>query len=287
MKSLIALIAGTILLISPQMRAGAQDSHAPAIKVLTDLAYKAGAGLSDYERQRCKLDLYLPADRKGFSTLVWFHGGALEGGDKNSSAGIARSLLRSGVALASVEYRLSPTVKYPGYIEDGAAAFAWTHSHIAEYGGNPNRVFIGGHSAGAYLALMVGLDPRYLRAAGLDLAQVAGIIPISGQTMTHQTVRKERGIGPYTIIADDAAPVHFGRKDTPPILMLYADHDMPARAEEDAYFVAVMKAAGNLHVTGKLIPGRDHGSIAGRIVNKDDPARLAILNFIQSESNAR
>jgi hypothetical protein len=99
--------------------------------------------------------------------------------------------------------------------------------------------------------------------------------------MTHYTVREERGIGKFTITADEAAPVHYGRKDTPPMLVLYADHDMAARREENEYFVALMKGAGNEHVTGRLITDRDHGSIASRIANEGDPARLAIVEFIR------
>ena len=75
--------------------------------------------------------------------------------------------------------------------------------------------------------------------------------------MTHYTVHDERGIGKYTVTADEAAPVHFGRKDTPPFLVLYADHDMAARAEENAYFVALMQGAGNKRVTGQMVRRSD------------------------------
>ena len=96
----------------------------------------------------------------------------------------------------------------------------------------PSVIVVGGHSAGGYLTFMIGLDPRYLRAHGLELSAIAGLIPVSGQTMTHYTVRKERGIGQFTITADEAAPVFHVRKDTPPMLVLYADNDMAARAED-------------------------------------------------------
>jgi acetyl esterase/lipase len=282
MKYLPALLAGALLAWCGQ--AVAEESPAaPPVQVLKDTAYKTGSDLTGYEKERCKLDLYLPPGQKDFPTLVWYHGGGLEGGDKNSAGAMARSLAEAGIAVASVEYRLSPKAKYPSYIQDAAAAFAWTRAHIAEYGGDPRRVFVGGHSAGAYLALMVGLDEQYLKAAGGDLSQVAGVIPISGQTMTHNTVRKERGIGMWTITADEAAPVYYCRKDTPPVLLLYADHDMPARAEENEYLLAAMKAAGNQNITGHLIRNRNHGTIAGDIVNPDDPARLLILHFIQTE----
>jgi acetyl esterase/lipase len=258
---------------------------ADGLKVLTDLPYKTGE-LSDYEKERCKLDLYLPPGEKGFPTLVWFHGGGLTGGSKSGDQAIARSLVKAGVGFATAEYRLSPKTKFPGYVEDSAAAFAWVHAHIAEYGGDPGKLFIGGHSAGGYLTMMIGLDAKYLRAAGLELSAIAGLIPVSGGTVTHFNVRAERGIAHSMIIADDEAPVYYCRKETPPMLVLYAEHDMPMRAEEDALLVAAMKDAGNQRVTGKLILDRTHGSIAGGIAHDNDPARLAILDFIKSPDGA-
>ena len=261
----------------------AADYPAPSKpETLKNLAYKSGDKLNEYEVQRCKLDLYLPREVTSFGTLVWFHGGGLTGGNKDGDATrkIAESLAQAGVAVAVPNYRLSPKAKYPAYIEDAAAAFAWTKAHIAEHGGNPNRLFIGGHSAGGYLTLMLGLDEHYLRDQGLGTSAIAGLIPVSGQTMTHYTVREERGIGKFTITADEAAPVFHARKDTPPMLVLYADHDMVARAEENAYFVAIMKGAGNSHVSGKLISDRTHGSIGNNIANDGDPARVALMEFM-------
>lgn len=259
------------------------------IKVLTDIAYKSGDKLSDYEKERCKLDVYLPADKKDFATLVWFHGGGITGGDKDfeHTPAIARSLAQGGVAVVNVSYRLSPKATFPAYVEDAAAAVAWTFSHIAEHGGDVKKVFVGGHSAGGYLALLVGLDAHYLKDLGMEGSGVAGLIPVSPQTMTHYTVRQERGIGKYTITADEAAPVFHVRKDTPPALVLYADKDMAARAEECAYFVAIMKGAGNQQVTGKMITNRTHGSVGNDIRNEEDAARLAILDFVASISAER
>jgi acetyl esterase/lipase len=267
------------------LMAAAARAEAPAAKArapLINVPFKSGDTLSPYEKERCKLDVYLPASGEGFATLVWFYGGALKGGNKEGTAKMARSLAQSGIAVVVPNYRLSPKVKYPAYIEDAAAAVAWAKAHIAEHGGDPQRLFVGGHSAGGYLALMLGMDAHYLHDVGLEPPAVAGYIPVSGQTMTHYTVREERGSSQYTVTADEAAPVHYARPETQPFLVLYADHDMAARAEENAYFVALMKGAGNKRVTGKLITDRTHGSIAGKIVEKDDPARAAILEFINS-----
>jgi hypothetical protein len=100
--------------------------------------------------------------------------------------------------------------------------------------------------------------------------------------MTHYTVREERGLDKDVIVADEAAPVHYLHKDVPLMLLLYADHDMPARAEENLYLVAALKAVGATNVLQQMILDRDHGSIAGNIPQPGDPAAKAILNFIES-----
>ncbi|HYR59534.1 MAG TPA: alpha/beta hydrolase [Chthoniobacteraceae bacterium] len=266
----------------------AEPAPAPGT-ALADIAYKSGDNLTDYEKERCKLDLYLPADRPGFPTLLWFHGGGLTGGrkDEEFTAKIARFFAGKGIAVAAANYRLSPKTPFPGYVEDAAAAFAWLRAHIAEQGGDREKVLIGGHSAGAYLTAMLGMDVRYLKKFGLEPSVIAGLIPVSAQMMTHYTVRAERGIGRNTIIADEAAPIYFTRKETPPMLVIYADNDMPARQQENAYFVAAQKAADNERVTGLMVGDRTHGSIAGKIPEPDDPAGTAIVEFIETIAKQR
>ena len=288
MKSLPGFTAllGLFFLLAYPLAARADDRT--PIQPIANIAYKTGDNLSEYETQRCKLDLYLPRNGKNFATLVWFHGGGLKGGAKDGgeTPKIARALAADGIAVASVNYRLSPKAKFPAYLEDSAAAVAWVRAHIAERGGDPERVFISGHSAGGYLTLMLAMDSRWLKPHGFTPDSFAGYIPLSGQTMTHYTVREERGIAKETIVADEAAPVFYCRKDTPPMLVLAGDHDMAARSEENEYLVAVLKGVGNMHVTFRQIPDRTHGSIANNIVKPGDPVRKAILDFIAAPTSA-
>jgi acetyl esterase/lipase len=293
MTKLIVFMVAAVLFSAP---ATAESPNSQGIRTLVDVSYKSGDDLTEYEKTRCKLDVYLPANSDKFATLVWFHGGGLKNGDKDGrqiendsvkTVAIAGSLAKSGIAVVSANYRLSPKVTFPAYIQDAAFAVSWAKQNMGMYGGDPNKLFIGGHSAGGYLALMLGMDGQYLTAAGVKLEDVAGVIPVSGQTMTHYTVREERGIGKNQVTADQAAPVHFVRKTSPPFLVLYADRDMAARAEENAYFVAMMQGVGNKNVSGLMIEDRTHGSIASHLVNADDPARKAILEFIQVHSKAR
>ena len=262
------------------------------LRTLRDIAYKDDVvSQTPYEQERCKLDLTLPADAKGFPTYVWFYGGGLKNGGKDLDseycAEIRASLARAGVAVVTPDYRLSPKVKYPAYVDDAAAAFAWTVKHIAAHGGDPRKVFIGGHSAGGYLALLVGMDPERLKPHGLTLGSVAGIAQVSGQVFNHYTVRDERGQARYGITSDEAAPAFHIRKSLPPILTIYAQNDMLSRAEENMFFVTTLKAAGHTENYSLRVDDRDHGTVGHNLRNDDDPARLAILNFIAKQSANR
>jgi acetyl esterase/lipase len=256
-------------------------SRSAEVTILLNLAYKSGGDLSAYERERCVLDLYLPTNR-AFATLVWFHGGGLTGGNKDGCRALGRMFAQEGIALAAANYRLSPKVKFPAYIEDAAAAVAWACAHIPEHGGDVKKVFVGGHSAGGYLTSMLGMNPAYLAKHGLDRSAMAGLLPVSGQMMTHFTVRAERGLATNSITADDAAPIFYTRVDFPPTLIIMGDHDWPARVEENQYFVALQKVAGNRNIRSLQILHRTHGSIAGKIPEPNDPAREAMLKFIRS-----
>ncbi len=237
-----------------------------------NIAYVSKSEKDLYRKERCKLDVYYPAKMKGYSTIVWFHGGSLEGGSKE----VPYELMNKGVAVVAVNYRLSPKAKNPAYLEDAAQAVAWTFTHIAQFGGDPNKIFVSGHSAGGYLTLIIGLDKSYLQRFGIDANRIKGLIPISGQTNTHFTIKKERGL-PYNIpLIDNFAPIHFARTDTPPLLLITGDKNLElmARYEENAQLFAVLRGIGNKHVELYELQGFDHGSVY-------HPACLLMLNWIQ------
>ena len=217
----------------------AQESPASPYRLEQDIPYRNGGELSDYAKERCRLDVYWPTNRPNFPTVIWFHGGALTAGEKSIPAG----LREQGIAVVAAGYRLSPHVKAPEYIQDAAAAVAWTFRHIAGYGGATNRIFVSGHSAGGYLASMVGLDKRWLAAEGIEANRIAGIIPLSPQAITHFTIRSERGIGPTQPVLDELAPLYHVRQDAPPLYLITGDREkeLYGRYEENAYFWRMMK----------------------------------------------
>ena len=245
---------------------------------LNDLPYHPeGAQLSEYQQERCKLDLYYPATQKNFATVVWFHGGGITGGDKH----FPKELLEKGIAIAAVNYRLAPKVKSPAYIEDCAASVAWVFHNIARYGGSPHLIFLSGHSAGGYLASMVGLDQSYLKLHGIDANRLAGLIPFSGHTITHFRIRKERGIPDTRPIIDEFAPLYHVRKDAPPLLLITGDREleMLGRYEENAYLYRMMKVTGHQDVTILELDGYGHG-----IVEAACPLLLKFVHRITKEA---
>ena len=187
----------------------------------------------------------------------------------------------AGIGVASVNYRLHPEVQFSAYVEDAAAAVAFVRRTISKHGGSPDCIFVSGHSAGGYLTTMVGVDNRYLAKHSLSLGSIAGLIPVSGQMVTHSTVRAERGIPRSRPIIDAAAPAYHVGQDVSPLLAVVGGQDLPARAEESRYFVAAMKAAGHKDVNYLEVAGRTHATIANQIGEPNDVAADAMIEFIE------
>lgn len=213
-----------------------------------------------YITSQCLLDLYYPKGAKNFATIIWFHGGGITGGSKE----IPKALTEKGYAVVGVGYRFSPKVTAPAYIEDAAAATAWVFQHIAAYGGSTKLIFISGHSAGGYLGMMITLDKKYLAKYSIDANNIAGLIPFSGQAITHFTIRKERGIKDTQPIIDEYAPLYHVRADAPPMLLITGDREMEllGRYEENAYLNRMMKLAGHQRTRLYELDGFDHGGMA-------------------------
>ena len=231
-----------------------------------------------YINERCVLDVYIPKNVKNFPTVIWFHGGGLTGGQKE----IPEGLKNKGIAVIGVNYRLSPKVNAPKYIEDAAAATAWVFKNIKKYGGREDLVFISGHSAGGYLAIMVGLNKMYLEKYGIDANQLAGIIPFSGQMISHFTIRKEKGIDELDARIDEYAPLHFIRADAPPLLLITGDREkeLLGRYEENTYMARMMKLKGHKETTLYELQGFDHGGMA-------QPAFPLLVNEIKRVEKIR
>jgi acetyl esterase/lipase len=267
-------VVSALVILALVVPALANDA-VPRYETAGDIPYRDGEGLTDYMRQRCRLDVYYPAGAEGFATVVWFHGGGLKAGNRF----VPEQLKGQGIAVVAVNYRLSPQVKSPAYVEDAAAAVAWVFRHIEQYGGSTQRIFVSGHSAGGYLTSMIGLDKRWLAAHDLDADRIAGLVPFSGHTITHFTVRAERGIDGKQPIIDGMAPLYHVRDDAPPLLLITGGRDLEllGRYEENAYLWRMMQVVGHPSTELLELQGFDHGQMAA-------PAHDLLLRFVKKIS---
>ena len=129
-----------------------------------------------------------------------------------------------------------------------------------QYGGNPDLIFVSGHSAGAYLTLMIGLDKRWLKPHNIDPDRIAALLPLSAQTITHMTIRKEHGIPDTQSYVDEYAPLYHVRPDAPPLILMTGDREleMLGRYEENAYLLRMMKIAKHLQTVLYEFDGYGH-----------------------------
>lgn len=233
--------------------------------------------VSEYQKKMCLLDVYHPKIKEKVPVVVWFHGGGLTGGGRE----IPKALKNKGYVIVGVGYRLAPNVKAEVCITDAAAAIAWVFKNIETYNGDPNSIFISGHSAGGYLALMTVMNKELLRKYSIDANKIAGLVPFSGHTITHFTIRSERGIPGEQPIVDEFAPLYYVRKDAPPTLLITGDRqlEMLGRYEENAYFYRMMKVSGHEDITLYEMDGYGH--------DMADPAYPLLLNFVHNKTKIR
>lgn len=249
------------------------------MKVVRNLRY---APASSHPGTLGALDLYLPSKERDFPLLFFVHGGAFVKGDKASLASNAARFVEQGYGVIAVNYRLSPTVRFPAHVEDVAAAYAWVQRNIQKYGGDAGAVFIAGGSAGGYLVALLSLDARFLKKHQLETKTIRGTIAISG-LMNTGPVPPERlkmiwGQDPKTV--RDASPQQHVRKDAPPILFLYADADKEGRKQQNQRTAEMLKQAGHPDVTVKELANRTHDSLRSHLANQNDPGLKLMLNFM-------
>jgi acetyl esterase/lipase len=243
---------------------------------------------SVYDNNKDLLDIYMPKGKKGVPVIVYFHGGALLYGDKSMGKEIGRKLAESGIGLVSVNYRLSPEFKHPTHANDAASATEWVIKNIEAYGGNPKQVFVGGHSAGAYLAALLAIDPSLLKVNDTADFKIAGAILISPFLFVEETARDRIetdsayktiwGNNPDKWLEASVTPHIDSNRDN--ILLIYADGDDAWRKAQNERFAKMMTDVGNLNVTANEVPNRDHASIITAISDNDDQLVNLINQFV-------
>lgn len=260
-RNLIPMLV--LLFASTHWCAAAPAASASGQATVTNISYYSAAALrlaDDYKESQCQLDLRYPTNSPGFATVVWFHGGGLTGGRRHFI-----DLKDPCIAVAAVGYRLSPKAEHPAYLEDAAAATAWVLKNIARYGGDSNKVFVAGHSAGGYLTAMVGMDPRWLAGEGLSNRRLAGLIPVSAQVTTHFKVKKLRGdMGEqFRPLIDEYAPLYYCASNLPPICLVLGDRkiEYKCRVEENDLLAVSLRTLGHKNVEFYELAGLNHGTV--------------------------
>lgn len=252
------ILTAAFIIIAAVSAAAQPHPQDEGYNFIRNISYTSADETDAYRKERCVLDIYYPETDKGFATLVWFHGGGLEGGNKELLDGFRRQ----GFAVVSVNYRLFPKCKCPDYIDDAAMAVAWVFDNIAKYGGNNEQIYVSGHSAGGYLTLMVALAKEYMAKYGVDADKIAKAYPVSGQTVTHYTIRKERGLPDGIPVIDEYAPMTHASRRGAPMILISGDREleMLARYEENAHLQALLKNFGHDSVLYEM-QGFNHVSV--------------------------
>jgi acetyl esterase/lipase len=267
-------------------------SPAQAQDVKRDIPYANPA----HERQ--VLDVYSPANAKNLPVVFWIHGGGWQTGDKSSVQVKPQAFMDKGFVFVSTNYRLWPNVDMGTIVRDVAKAAGWVHRHIAEYGGDPNRILVGGHSAGAQLAALICIDDRYLKAEGVSLDMIKACVPVDGDTYdvpaiieTAETRRRVHGQPPPKAghrekfgndpakHRDYSAVTHVSSgKGIPPFFILHvAEHpDTSAQAQR---LGNALKGAG---VTVTVFGAKEstHNKVNADLGLPDDPATKALYEFL-------
>ena len=282
-------ISTAVLLVVPWF---AMPGRAAEPKVHRDLAY------AEPKDAKQTLDVYAPGVGKALPVVVWIHGGGWQAGDKKEVDEKPQAFVDKGFVFVSVNYRLLPSVDMATIVRDVAKSIRWVHDHIGEYGGDPKRLFIMGHSAGAQLAALICTDDRYLKTEGLSLAIAKGCVPVDGDTYdvpamieTAETRRRVHGLpqakfGHREKFGNDpakhrdfSAVTHVAKdKGIPPFLILHVGEHPDTSAQAQRLGNA-LKLEG-LSVTVFAAKETNHNRINADLGRPADPSTKALFEFL-------
>lgn len=245
------LLAGCQATLFAGLNATARSSGVVATR---DIVYDA--------RHRLALDVYRPADARGAPVVVFFHGGSWKSGKRQWYRWVGEALARRGLVVVIPDYRLWPRVRLGGFMQDAAHATAWAQAHAADYGGDPAALFVMGHSAGAHIGALLATDGRWLRAVGMQPAQLQGFIGLAGPydflPLTDPDFIDMFGTTHAAQLTSQ--PVHYVDGDEPPMLLLQGTADRIVQPRNARSLSAAMARAGETAEL-KLYPDIGHFAI--------------------------
>lgn len=232
---------------------------------------------------RQTLDIYAPRQVVAGSkpVVVFFYGGSWNSGTRAGYAFVGRALAAQGFVTVIPDYRLVPNVRYPAFVEDGAAAVRWTKGHIGQFGGDPGRIVLMGHSAGAYIAAMLAVDDRWL---GADRSAVRGLVGLAGPydfaPFDVDVSRAAFGAWPRP---EETQPVHWAGTGDPPALLLVGGDDKTVLPRNSEALAAKLRAGG-VPVTLRSYPKLGHVGLilaVSRPFRGRAPVVTDVANFVR------
>lgn len=231
--------------------------------------------------QRQKLDIYQPEKPDKLHTVVLFiYGGSWQSGSKDLYRFVGQNLASHGITTVIADYRLYPQSYYPVYVEDMAKAFHWTHQHIANYGGNTNRIFVVGHSAGAHLALMMTMNQKFLKDEGGDTSWIKGAVGIAGPyDFLPFTDPKIKALFSKTP-DQETQPINYVHPNLPPILLLHGTADKDVYLRNSQHLAEKLKEEHN-SVVFKTYDNVDHIDIALALASGFESRAMTLQDILE------
>ncbi|MBA2238556.1 MAG: alpha/beta hydrolase [Lysobacter sp.] len=227
------------------------------------------------------LDLYRPVGTNAPApTVVFFYGGGWQRGERAQYQFVGRRLATHGLLVVVADYRTWPTAQFPAFMHDAARAVKWTRDNAASHGGDPQRIFIAGHSAGAQIAALLATDPRYLRGEDLEPSMLAGVVGLSGPYDFAINGRYREVFGPQAQWSQ-AQAVNFVDGDEPPFLLVHGTDDRVVAARNTQQLARKLRA-NDVEARVVLIEGAGHSApLMGLYDPKRSPQVLPpMLEFI-------
>lgn len=277
-------LLGVVMSLSMTAQSKAQTGGLHHVTFQTDIAYYEGQG---FNPDRHVLDVYQPVNASNAPVLIFVHGGGWASGNKSLYGFIGRTFAEQGYVTVIPNYRLSPAVQHPAHIRDVARAYAWTVNNIAQYGGDPSRIVLSGHSAGGHLVSLLAVNERYLAEQNLDESSIRGVIGISGVydvTAIPPNIISSQVFTSDPEVQRDASPIAHIDAHEPPFLLLYAQLDIPRLDTLAERFHQSLMAHGNTSTLQEIRGLRTHSTIVLQIGNRGDPTTVAMLDFLETHT---
>lgn len=269
-----SLLAGACSPVAVLNALSARDD----VREARDLAYAEGP--------RHGVDVYTPNSAAGAPVVVFFYGGSWSGGEREMYRFVGTSLASAGIVCMVPDYRVFPTVRFPAFMHDAAKAVAWAKQNARRHGGDPDRLMLMGHSAGAQIATLLALDDRYLRAEGLQPARtVRGVVGLAGPyDFLPLTTADLRAIFGPERDWPASQPVNFAAAGAPPMMLATGDADGTVLPRNTASLARALRASGNA-VDAITYPGIGHREIIGALappLRFLAPVRDDVVRFVST-----